>query len=555
MKIKVKMFKKLISLLCAAMISTSCVAPSVGAFKKAAKVEKGVSDSVNNANYFLDLIKSRINSMFQQLDGGSERYIGDMSEDSQIKLAEVLSYLEMSKQCVNEFDAVVIDDLNLAESITSKLSQVVFDDRYSEGDVSNFQEYSDLLEKYSGFVSDMSNVLGDIKGMIQKHEQQKAEKEKEENIINEFNRIVPEFNRINMDFRSWRDNDKNKGKVVESEQVRRARLEAIQLYYGELQNNINAEKAKQFIGLAKKAIDSMNKFKAEYEQKQAEKERLEREKQAQINKNQNNNEFSLFNNDNIANNKNMTLEQFESLLAGDQHENNKRIVNGQCVEVGNTCGVHVITTLKNIYDYIGGKKSGFVQGFNNVIDNFLANGGQDNRIFQPTGPGKVGEPLNADDFKGFLQKNKLGMKCINFFEQVDTTKEAAGTQKTEYDVVREHKIKWKERIKEFLKSYMKGKNFAPIATVGGGHWQLLAQYDEKNDRVLRLDSAPKKAEWVSLDTVSENFVQYENWGEGMYAFMFEMPIFTTTEGFKDYNVDSVDEFTEQKQKELIESIG
>lgn len=97
---------------------------------------------------------------------------------------------------------------------------------------------------------------------------------------------------------------------------------------------------------------------------------------------------------------------------------------------------------------------------------------------------------------------------------------------------------------------MEGKNFAPIATVAGGHWQLLAKYDKQTNQILRLDSAPAEAKWVDIDTIAMNFIHVDN---GIVE--FEMPIFTKTEGISDINIDDVDDFTPAKQQEIIKNIG
>lgn len=239
----------------------------------------------------------------------------------------------------------------------------------------------------------------------------------------------------------------------------------------------------------------------------------------------------------------MTKETFEKLLAGDQDVSNVRYVNGKEVKVKNTCGIHMLTTLKNIYDHIDGKSEDFVQGFNNVIDNYVANGGDKNN---------VGQMLSVDDFKGFLGKNGIGMHHVGVFEVVVVKKGEDDFDK----IVKPRKEKMIAKVKELLVSYMKGKEFAPIGTIGGGHWQLLVKYDEQTQKVLRLDSQPQKAEWVDINAIASNYVNViDNSTNGMYYLTGDLPFFTRTAEFKDINIYSADEFTHEKQQEIIKNIG
>lgn len=238
---------------------------------------------------------------------------------------------------------------------------------------------------------------------------------------------------------------------------------------------------------------------------------------------------------------NITDEKFEELLAGNQHVGNERKFGGKKWTIHNTCGIHMLTTLKNIYDYVDGKREGFVQGFKNVIENYLANGGDKKLLYTPIDNDNVGQMLMSGDFRGFLQNNKIGMHRVNFFHMIELKNQ---------NEIDNYKNKLKEKIKSFLVNYMEGKNFAPIATVAGGHWQLLAKYDKQTNQILRLDSAPAEAKWVDIDTIAMNFIHVDN---GIVE--FEMPIFTKTEGISDINIDGVDDFTLAKQQEIIKNIG
>ncbi len=323
--------------------------------------------------------------------------------------------------------------------------------------------------------------------------------------------------------------------------------------------------------IAAMTIDAQNKFRhlsKGIEQKKIDndlKEVLKKNEQIkknQNNNNQNTNEFSLFNNDNIennqndANNKKITLNDFRSLLAGHQIKDNIRTVKGKKVNVWNTCGIFMMTTLKNIYDSIDGKNSK-IQGFNNVIDNYEKSGADTSLLYStvtdPTNYSEgenVGRVFSSDDLKSFLEKNNIGMYKLNIDQVVFINDQT----KNPLDVVKPYKDKMIGKVKEFLVSYMKGKNFAPVGVLSGGHWNLLAQYDEANQKVVKLDSLPDEAVMLDIDKAAENCVNVVNDKDNMWTVTCELPIFTRGGEFKTKTFTEIDDFTHDALKGVLQDI-
>ncbi len=275
-------------------------------------------------------------------------------------------------------------------------------------------------------------------------------------------------------------------------------------------------------------------------------------KKEQIKNNQNDNHQ----NSNISSNKKITLNDFRSLLAGHQHKDNTRIVKGEKVNAWNTCGIFMMTTLKNIYDFMDGKTSK-LQGFQNVIDNYEKSGADTSLLYAPIinstkyPKGKnVGRVFSSNDIKSFLGKNNIGMYKLNIDQIVFINDQT----KNPLNVVKPYKDKMIGKVKEFLVSYMKGKNFAPVGVLSGDHWNLLAQYDEANKKVVKLDSLPDEAKWLDIDKAAENCVNVVQETQNRWVVTCELPVFTRGGGFQYKTFANIDSFTLEAQKELIQNI-
>ena len=256
MKLKIKMLKNLISVLCAATILTSSVAPSVGAFKEAPNAEVGVVDRVKSANRVLGVLKYKINDMLQKTRRESDKHKGTMNDRDKTELFQVLSCLENSAHMVNEFEEIVINDLKLVENIERELVSAL------------------LGWEHSDSVINMSAKLENINSMIQKHKQQQAKEEnpeaeaEKENTIKEFRNVEEKFIDIYKDFTNWKKGNKEIAKVYEVSKVKEIRRQVGRLYDEKFynKNDVGVEGAKEFIKLARLAIQQMEDFKEKYEQ-------------------------------------------------------------------------------------------------------------------------------------------------------------------------------------------------------------------------------------------------------------------------------------------------
>ena len=135
-------------------------------------------------------------------------------------------------------------------------------------DIKNKLAVSFDLDEADKCIKFLESAIENMDKFIKEKEEQ-VRLEREKNIKSEYEKVLNELDTKNNEFRSWRDSDENKGKVVEDPQVRSKRLEVIALYR-ELDNKFDVEKAEQFIKLAKEAIDMMDKFKTDYEKQQVE---------------------------------------------------------------------------------------------------------------------------------------------------------------------------------------------------------------------------------------------------------------------------------------------
>ena len=420
-------------------------------------------------------------------------------------------------------------------------------------------------------IKEADKVINEVNEHINKNkaeqnqEQEKLGKQKQQLItdIEDYQKTIDEFEKNKEQIKKQQENEIKKlnNEIEDEEQLlnflnglkERGEDQEKNIKEKERSINANKEKIKKISTDGKKEINNLNKW---IEESKTEKEKLEKKLNNLLDREEHENikveklDKEKFQNKN--DNEDIIKEiPFENLLAGDQHVDNKMIVEKQEIEVKNTCGIHMITTLKNIYDFVGGNKTQPVRGFKNVIDNYLDQGGSAKFLFEPLEEGKVGQALASDDFRGFLKNNGIGMNRLDFSESIYLI----GDKKEDEKTVSNCKGKWKKNIAEFLKSYMRGKNFAPVGTVGGGHWQLLAKLNDKGDKILRLDSAPAKAEWVDLDTVAENFIRYNKLGDESVFFNFEMLIFNQNRNFEDKKIEDADNFTKKKQQEIINKIG
>ncbi len=140
----------------------------------------------------------------------------------------------------------------------------------------------------------------------------------------EYAKVLNELHTKNNEFRSWRDSDKNKGKVLEDPKVKMKRAEVIALCQ-ELYNKFDVKKAEQFIKLAKEAIDMMDKFKTDYENQRVEPEILEKAKDKLI---ENINEYDNWlksknkQDDDIVNQKrNEIIERYNNIINNPTNKN------------------------------------------------------------------------------------------------------------------------------------------------------------------------------------------------------------------------------------------
>ncbi len=309
-----------------------------------------------------------------------------------------------------------------------------------------------------------------------------------------------------------------------------------------------AARAKKIAAMTSEAQNDFRHLSKRLEQQHIDndlKEALNKKEQIKNNQNSNN-----------SSNKNITLNNFRSLLSGHQNKDNTRIVKGEKVNVWNTCGIFMMTTLKNIYDFMDGKTTK-IQGFNKVIDNYEVSGADTsllyatimNSIKYPKGK-NVGEVFSSYDLNSFLEKNKIGMYKLN----IDETVTVWDNTKDPLNVIKPYKDKAIKKVKEFLVSYMKGKNFAPVGVLSSGHWTLLAQYDEANKKVVKLDSLPDEAKLLDIDKAAENCVNVVQETQHRWVVTCELPVFTRGGGFQYKTFANIDSFTPEAQKELIQNI-
>ena len=137
--------------------------------------------------------------------------------------------------------------------------------------------------------------------------------------------------------------------------------------------------------------------------------------------------------------------------------------------------------------------------------------------------------------------------------QLSGTTKLAGDQDAAYLQILNQKSYWAAAIKNFLQAYMKGKNFAPVGTVGQGHWRLLAQINKSGDEILVLDSSGEQVKWVDIDEIAEKFVHYYNFGNEIIV-GFDMLIFKENEEGSNMTINSLDDFIKE-QKDIINKIG
>lgn len=181
-----------------------------------------------------------------------------------------------------------------------------------------------------------------------------------------------------------------------------------------------------------------------------------------------------------AQNKN-NLDDWQTICSGDQNKDN--ILDGQ--PVGNTCGIFASTNVINYFNCI--KDNGQpIQGFNNVINHYLNNGGKKENL---------NNVLSFEELNEYLTSNKINIYNLAYEERLSNL--------PSLDVAKQEQI---GNIKEFIKAHFKSNNNSPILNLNGGHWQTFAAYDEIDDKILLVDSGPHKVEWVDLNSAASNSI-------------------------------------------------
>lgn len=178
------------------------------------------------------------------------------------------------------------------------------------------------------------------------------------------------------------------------------------------------------------------------------------------------------------------FDDWNKICAGNQYKDNE--LNGQ--EIRNTCGIFAATNVINYFNFIenNGKP---IQGFHNVITHYLNNGGEKsflNRL------------LSFNEFDKCLTSNKINAYDLAYAEELGSmSPETARREQA-------------DNIKEFIKAHFRSNNKSPILSVSCGHWQTFAAYDEIDDKILVVDSAPAKVKWMDLDSVALASVTTDN---------------------------------------------
>lgn len=175
------------------------------------------------------------------------------------------------------------------------------------------------------------------------------------------------------------------------------------------------------------------------------------------------------------------LDNWQIICSGDQNKDNA--LDGQ--NIGNTCGIFAATNVINYFNCI--KDNGQpIQGFNNVINHYLNNGGKREHL---------NNVLSLEELMEYLTKNKINIYNLAYEERLSSI--------PSLDVAKQDQI---NNIKEFIKAHFKSNNNSPILNLNNGHWQTFAAYDEIDDKILLVDSDSAKVEWINLQAAAENSI-------------------------------------------------
>lgn len=175
------------------------------------------------------------------------------------------------------------------------------------------------------------------------------------------------------------------------------------------------------------------------------------------------------------------LDDWKTICSGDQCKDN--VSDGKAV--GNTCGIFAATNVINYFKCIKDSEQP-IQGFKDVINNYLNNGGKKENL---------NNILSFEELNEYLTRSKINVYNLAYEEPLSNL--------PSLDVAKQEQI---NNIKEFLKAHFKSNNNSPVLNINGGHWQTFAAYDDIDDKLLLVDSDQAKVEWVDLQVAAERSI-------------------------------------------------
>lgn len=185
----------------------------------------------------------------------------------------------------------------------------------------------------------------------------------------------------------------------------------------------------------------------------------------------------------VQNKKN--LDDWKIICSGDQCKDN--VLDGN--QIKNTCGIFAATNVINYFKCI--KDNGQpVQGFGNVINKYLNNGGKKENL---------NNTLSFEELNEYLMSSKINTYNLSYEEPLCNLPSV--------DVAKQEQT---NNIKEFLKAHFKSNDASPILNLNNGHWQTFAAYDYIDDRLLLVDSDQAKVEWIDLQSAVEHSITISN---------------------------------------------
>lgn len=175
------------------------------------------------------------------------------------------------------------------------------------------------------------------------------------------------------------------------------------------------------------------------------------------------------------------LGDWKIICSGDQGKDN--VLDGNKIE--NTCGIFAATNVINYFKCI--KNNGQpIQGFGDVINNYLNNGGKKENL---------NNILSFEELNEYLTSSKINIYNLAYEEPLSNL--------PSLDAIKQEQI---NNIKEFLKAHFKSNNNSPILNLNNGHWQTFAAYDAIDEKLLLVDSDQAKVEWVDLQSAAEHSI-------------------------------------------------